>query len=156
MPAMQETQVQSPSWEDPLEKGMAIYSSILAWRIPWTDHWVKRVRHGWVTNTFTLHILLYIPWANIWKNYNSKRYMHPYVQTGIFLWQLPHSWLFHNNWILVREAFKKRAGFELHVIKRRTGLAKKDSFSMSHFSCLFTGFVFFFFFLVRNNHCNVL
>ena len=34
---MQETQVQSLGWEDPLEKGMAIYSSILAWRIPWTE-----------------------------------------------------------------------------------------------------------------------
>ena len=26
-----------PSWEDPMEKGMSIYSSILAWRIPWTE-----------------------------------------------------------------------------------------------------------------------
>ena len=31
---MQETQVQSLGWEDPLEKGMATHSSILAWRIP--------------------------------------------------------------------------------------------------------------------------
>ena len=37
LPAMQETQVQSPGQEDPLEKGMATYSSILAWRIPWTE-----------------------------------------------------------------------------------------------------------------------
>ena len=36
LPAMQETQVQSLGWEDPLEKGMASHSSILAWRIPWT------------------------------------------------------------------------------------------------------------------------
>ena len=35
--ARQETQVQSLSQEDPLEKGMATYSSILAWRIPWTE-----------------------------------------------------------------------------------------------------------------------
>ena len=34
---MQETQVQSLGWEDALEKGMATQSSILAWRIPWTD-----------------------------------------------------------------------------------------------------------------------
>ena len=34
---MQETQVQSLGWEDPLEKGMATHSSILAWRIPWTE-----------------------------------------------------------------------------------------------------------------------
>ena len=35
-PAMQETLVQSLGWEDPLEKGRATHSSILAWRIPWT------------------------------------------------------------------------------------------------------------------------
>ena len=34
LPAMQETWVQSLGWEDPLEKGMPIYSSIFAWRIP--------------------------------------------------------------------------------------------------------------------------
>ena len=34
LPAMQETWVQSLGWEDPLEKGKAIHSSILAWRIP--------------------------------------------------------------------------------------------------------------------------
>ena len=35
--AMQDTQVQSLSWEDPLEKGMATHSSTLAWEIPWTE-----------------------------------------------------------------------------------------------------------------------
>ena len=37
LPAVQETWVQSLGWGDPLEKGMAIYSSILAWRILWTE-----------------------------------------------------------------------------------------------------------------------
>ena len=37
MPATQETWVRSLGWEDPLEKGMATHSSILAWRIPWTE-----------------------------------------------------------------------------------------------------------------------
>ena len=52
-PAMQETQVQSLGWEDPLEKGMATHSSILAWRIPWTEEpgrlqsmGSQRVRHN--------------------------------------------------------------------------------------------------------------
>ena len=36
-PAMQETRVRSLGWEDPLEEGMATHSSILAWRIPWTE-----------------------------------------------------------------------------------------------------------------------
>ena len=37
LPAMWETWVQSLGWDDPLEKGMATHSSILAWRIPWTE-----------------------------------------------------------------------------------------------------------------------
>ena len=36
-PAMQETWVRSLGWEDLLEKGTATHSSILAWRIPWTE-----------------------------------------------------------------------------------------------------------------------
>ena len=53
---MQETWVQSLGWEDPL----AVHSSILAWRIPWTEEpgrlqsmGSQRVRHNWVTSTFT-------------------------------------------------------------------------------------------------------
>ena len=37
LPAMQETQVRSLGWEDPLEKEMATHSSILAWKIPWSE-----------------------------------------------------------------------------------------------------------------------
>ena len=37
LPAVQETQVLSLSWEDPLEEGIATHSSILAWRVPWTE-----------------------------------------------------------------------------------------------------------------------
>ena len=37
MPSMQETWVRSLGKEDPLEKGMATHSSILAWEIPWTE-----------------------------------------------------------------------------------------------------------------------
>ena len=50
--AMQETQVQSLGWEDPLEKEMASHSSILAWKIPWMEELdglqslgLQRVRH---------------------------------------------------------------------------------------------------------------
>ena len=60
LPAVQETWVWSLGQEDPLEKGMAIHSSILAWRIPWAEEsgslWSRgsqRVRHDWVTNTLT-------------------------------------------------------------------------------------------------------
>ena len=37
LPAMWESRVQSLGWEDPLEKEMATHSSILAWRVPWTE-----------------------------------------------------------------------------------------------------------------------
>ena len=57
---MQEIQVQSLSWEDPLEKGMATPSSILAWSIPWTEEpgglqsmGSQRLTHGRMTNTST-------------------------------------------------------------------------------------------------------
>ena len=60
LPAMQETQVQSLGWEDPLEKGMATHSSILAWRIPWTEKpgrlqtmGSQNSRHDRAANTFT-------------------------------------------------------------------------------------------------------
>ena len=36
-PAVQETWVRSLGWEDPLEEGMATHSSVLAWRLPWTE-----------------------------------------------------------------------------------------------------------------------
>ena len=52
--------IQSLDWEDPLEKEMATHSSILAWRIPWTEKpgglqsmGSQRVGHDKMTNTFT-------------------------------------------------------------------------------------------------------
>ena len=57
LPAMQETQVRSLGWEDPLEEKMATHSSTLAWRIPWTEERdrlqsieLQRVLHDCVTN----------------------------------------------------------------------------------------------------------
>ena len=58
LPAMQETRVRSLGQEDPLEMGMATHSSILAWRIPWTEEpgglqsmGFRRVRNDSATNT---------------------------------------------------------------------------------------------------------
>ena len=62
---MQETWVQSLGWENPLEKVMATLSSILAWRISWTEEpgrlqpmASQRVRHDWGTNTHMMCVLL--------------------------------------------------------------------------------------------------
>ena len=56
-PTRQETLVQFLGGEDPLEKGKATHSSVLAWRIPWTveSMGLQRVRHDRVTCTLTLH-----------------------------------------------------------------------------------------------------
>ena len=61
LPAMQETWVRSLGQEDPLETGTAIHSSILAWRIPWTEEpdrlqfmGSERVRHHRATNLSTM------------------------------------------------------------------------------------------------------
>ena len=54
---MRETRVRSLGWEDPLEKEMAIHSSTIAWKIPWTEEpgrlqsmWSQRVGHDWATS----------------------------------------------------------------------------------------------------------
>ena len=47
LPAMQETQVRSLGWEDPLEKEMVTHSSILAWEIPWTEESGRLHPMGW-------------------------------------------------------------------------------------------------------------
>ena len=65
LPAMQESKIWSLDREDPLEKGMATHSSILAWRIPWTEEpselqpmGLQRVGHDGATNT--LYTYFYI------------------------------------------------------------------------------------------------
>ena len=109
---MQETWVQSLGWEDPLEKGMATHSSILAWRIPWTEEIgrlqsmeLQRVRHYWATNTFTyllydnsmfsisgnqtvstVAVPFYTPTSNEW----GFQVFHILISTSCFL-------LFHYN-----------------------------------------------------------
>ena len=69
--ALQETWVGSLGQEDSLEKGMAIHSSILAWRIPWTEEpgglqstVSQRVGHNWATNTFTFQN--WVPLLSLW------------------------------------------------------------------------------------------
>ena len=60
LPALQETWVPLLGWEDPLEKEMVTYASILIWRIPWTEEpgglqsiVPQRFKHNRVTNTST-------------------------------------------------------------------------------------------------------
>ena len=62
---VQETRVWSLGWEDPLEDGMATHSSILAWRIQWTEEpgglqstGSQKAGHDWVTNTHAHNIVV--------------------------------------------------------------------------------------------------
>ena len=78
LPPMWETRVRSLGWEDPLEKEMVTHSSILAWRIPWTEKpgrlqsmGSQRVGHDWVTSlthSLTLLVLEYTwpLWFTFW------------------------------------------------------------------------------------------
>ena len=72
--AMQETQIRSLAREDPLEKGMANHSSILAWRIPWTkepgrgSRGSQRIGQDWATNTYLLIEVYYTLWSRAKAN----------------------------------------------------------------------------------------
>ena len=76
---IQETGVRSLGREDPLEKEMAIYSSTIAWKLPWTEEpgrlrsmGTQRVRHDWATSLFfNIHLfcewMLHSSWQNLLK-----------------------------------------------------------------------------------------
>ena len=102
MPALQETwetRVWSLSWEDPLEEEMATHSSILAWKIPWTEEpgglqskVSQRVKHDWVTkHTHTqiyvivclyIHKYIFVSWIN------QGREMIEFMCVVSKLWQM--------------------------------------------------------------------
>ena len=71
LPAMQETQVQSLGREDPLEKGMATHSSILAWKIPWMEEpggpqSMGSLRVGQDSAT-SLSLFTFLHWRRQWQ-----------------------------------------------------------------------------------------
>ena len=115
LPAMQETQVWFLGWEDPLEKEMAIHSSTLAWKIPWTEKpdrlqsmGLQRVRHDWATSLSLLKILkclnlllLLLRLYVIWKK-NEKSYAIVLIANLIIIvknWKQLNIW----NWEMVQQ-----------------------------------------------------
>ena len=82
---MQEMWIRSLCWEDPLEKGMATHSSILAWRIPWTEETDRlqsikshRVRHNWsdLAHARKRHQRtspIMAMWIHTWEGYMTTR-----------------------------------------------------------------------------------
>ena len=96
-PAMQETWVWSLGWKDPLEKGMATHSSILAWRIPWTgepDGLVGLQSPAWLTVSLfflnlywaELHLLKWQWWNGLCSELNNS--LHPFFKDITGGWHL--------------------------------------------------------------------
>ena len=90
LPAMQETHVWSLGWEDPLEEGMATHSSILAWRIPWTEEagWLqsmksRRVGCNWATDTFLYLDPIFLQWPHL-SSFSLVPYAWLYLSPSLF------------------------------------------------------------------------
>ena len=80
-PAVKETWVQSLGQEDLLEKETATHSSILSWRIPWTEEpgrlqsiWSQRIGHDWTTNTTIIRLVKWIAFK--FKLSKSQHHLH--------------------------------------------------------------------------------
>ena len=101
LPLMQETQVRSLGWEDPLEKEMVTHASILAWRIPWTEKpgglqstGSQRVGHDWAPSPspsgvhrcacmFSLVWLFLSPWTGACQAPLSMEFSRQEDQSGL-------------------------------------------------------------------------
>ena len=114
LPAMQDTQVWFLGQEDPLEKGMATYSSILAWRIPWAEEpgqlqsmGLQRVGHNWVTNTHILHphnVTCFFP------NVQNKKYLSSVVLSRVaFLLQYWFSKVYYSWRLFIGRDLKRHS-----------------------------------------------
>ena len=98
LPTMWKTQVRSLGWEDPLEKEMATHSSILSWRIPWTEEPGKlqsmesqRVRHDWVTSlSFFLSFF-----TGFWPSSTRVTQDNDSCSLGLSVW--PVKWCWHGG-----------------------------------------------------------
>ena len=89
---MQETQVQCLGWENPLKKGMATHSSILVWRIPWTEEPGRLQSTGRKESDTTelLTLLLSIRFKFIEHHYDKGlSWRIPRPKDGGFLWLCP-------------------------------------------------------------------
>ena len=117
LPVMRETWDPSLGWEDPLEKGAATHSSIMAWRIPWTVQSMRlqRVRHDWATFTFLFlgRKVTFTHFTSLWTlKMGVRRKMklkdvllfHQFLSTPQSVQSLSHVRLFAIPWIAARQA----------------------------------------------------
>ena len=110
---MQETLVWSLGWEDPLEKGMASHSNILAWRIPWTEEagglqpmQLQRVEHNWANP----HIHEKCSWCYCITEQGSR-----WCLLEDFLEEMIHEQIFKNYWINTWSGFNEAESTEKEI-----------------------------------------
>ena len=135
---MQKAWVQSLGWKDPLVKGMATHSSILAWRIPWKEEpgrlqsmGLHRVRYDWVTNTY------------IYTYTTIKSRTH--ITQSIL--RMPISWIFSKSEdrVFVSESNSATATVELRPQRKHMDhgvltLPREVQARSTHSSCLWRKF----------------
>ena len=111
---MQETQVQSPGWEDPLEKEMVTHSSILAWEIPWTEEpgglqpWAyKKVRHDLGTK---IAIIIIVTLTAVFSSFGSFLFLYwefwhwfLMLKPRSFVWSITMSYIKEIYWVLLQK-----------------------------------------------------
>ena len=129
LPAMQETWVQSLGREDPLEKGMAAHSSILAWRTPWREEpgrlpsvGSQRTGHDWVTNTLLLGLLHFYSCkiSKLIENYICPIFITLLVNAtewrGHFLQFYNSYFLLEGSLGILKNFLKKHAGIVISIL----------------------------------------
>ena len=101
LPAMQETWVQSLGWEDPLENGMAILSSILAWRIPWSIPcgYKESDTAEWRSLSLYIYMCIYVR-VYIWTG-------RPGVLWFMVLQRVGHDWATELNWYIYTHTYSQ-------------------------------------------------
>ena len=106
---MQETQVRTLGWKDPLKKEMATHSSIFAWKISWTEEpgglqsmGSQRVGHDWVTNTY------------IYKTYKES-YMYNFTYLLLILKIVVFSSVSQSCPTLFDPMYCNKQGFPVHL-----------------------------------------
>ena len=99
LPTVQETQLKSMGQKDPVYKGMATHSSILTWRIPWTEETdslqsmgLQRVGQDWATHTFT-SLSLCLTFSHFtFTLLLVPSWLAPSLPSVILAWKFPSIW----------------------------------------------------------------
>ena len=149
LPATPEIQVRSLGWDNPLEKEMATHSSILAWKLPWTEEpsvcyspWSHRVGHDWVTNTqksyWKRSVFIAIP-----KKGNTKECLNYHTITlishasKVMLNILQARFQQYMNWELpdVQAGFRKGRGTRNQIANMSWVIEKAREFQKNIYFC---------------------